>query len=278
MSELQYEVLVVDGVERQRDLRMPDGGPIISSPCASTLILGERDAVLVDPPFTRDQIQTVGDWVERSGRRLSAVYATHGHGDHWFGTAALLERFPGADAWATAGTIRVMHANNEGRAKFWDSDFPGLIPDSPVVFSEIPAVGFELEGHQLLAVEVGHSDTDETTVLHVPSIGLVVGGDVVYNGVHQMLLETPGGGFDSWLAALDVVAGLQPTHVVAGHKDARLPDDPAIIDSTREYLQFCRSLLEQKVTPTEYFTQVIERYPDRLNQAPVWYGALGLLS
>ncbi|WP_217696759.1 MBL fold metallo-hydrolase [Micromonospora avicenniae] len=38
----------------------------------------------------------VGDWVERSGKRLRYVYATHGHGDHWFGTAEILKRFPGA--------------------------------------------------------------------------------------------------------------------------------------------------------------------------------------
>lgn len=278
MNDLTYDLLVVAGVERRREMTMPDGGPIVSSPCTSTLVLGEYDAVLVDPPFTHDQVRRVGDWVERSGRRLTAVYATHGHGDHWFGTATLIERFPGAVAWATAGTIRVMHANNEARAQFWDSDFPGLIPESPVVFQEVPAGGVELEGRALVAVEVGHSDTDETTVLHVPSIGLVVGGDVVYNGVHQMLLETPGAGFDSWLAALDVVEGLQPTTVVAGHKDARLPDDPATIATTREYLQFTRSLIEARVTPTEFFDRVVARYPDRLNPAPAWYSALALLS
>jgi hypothetical protein len=31
-------------------------------------------------------------------------------------------------------------------------------------------------------------------VLHVPSIGLVVAGDVAYNGVHQYLAEGGGGG------------------------------------------------------------------------------------
>ena len=39
---------VSDGVERQRSDRLPDGGPIVSSPLASILITGERDAVLVD--------------------------------------------------------------------------------------------------------------------------------------------------------------------------------------------------------------------------------------
>jgi hypothetical protein len=55
MSELRYEVLVNDGLQRNREQRLPDGSPIISSPVASTLIYGDHDAVLVDPPFTYEQ-------------------------------------------------------------------------------------------------------------------------------------------------------------------------------------------------------------------------------
>lgn len=277
MTELQYQVLVSDGVERARPDRLPDGGPIVSSPLASTLITGEREAVLVDPPFTREQTRQVGDWVERSGKQLANIYATHGHGDHWFGTGELLERFPDAIPYATDGTIGIMRRNLEGRAQFWDSDFPGLIPESPLVYQTLPQDGFELEGHQILAVDVGHTDTDDTTVLHVPSIGLVVGGDVVYNGVHQMLLETPGGGFEAWLAALDLVESLNPRAVVAGHKNRDLPDDPAIIDQTRQYLRDAQQLLARKPTPQQFFDEMITLYPDRLNIGPVWYGAHGLL-
>jgi len=279
MSELQYEVLVHDGLRRHREQRLPDGSPIISSPVSSTLIYGDRDAVLVDPPFTYEQVSRVGDWIERSGKQLTAVYATHGHGDHWFGTDALLQRFPDALAYATEGTIAMMHKQaTEGRAQMWDVDFPGQIPPSPVVYQPIPVDGIKLEGHQLLAVEVGHTDTDDTTVLHVPSIGLVVAGDVAYNGVHQYLLESAHGGVEAWLAALDTVAALQPRAVVAGHKNKDLPDDPAILDQTRDYLLNARRLLAQKPSPREYFDDMIALYPDRLNVGPVWYTATALLS
>jgi glyoxylase-like metal-dependent hydrolase (beta-lactamase superfamily II) len=279
MSELRYEVLVNDGLRRHREQRLPDGSPIVSSPVASTLIYGDRDAVLVDPPFTYDQIERVGDWIERSGKHLTAVYATHGHGDHWFGTDLLLQRFPGAVAYATNGTIAMMHRQGtEGRAQLWDVDFPDLIPASPVVYQPIPVDGIELEGQRVLAVEVGHTDTDDTTVLHVPSIGLVVAGDVAYNGVHQYLLESAHGGVEAWLAALDKVAALQPRAVVAGHKNKDLPDDPAILDQTREYLLNARRLLAEKPTPQDYFDEMIALYPDRLNVGPVWYTAVALLS
>ena len=279
VSTLHYEVMVNDGLPRQREQRLPDGSPIVSSPVTSTLIYGERDEVLVDPPFTYEQVSSIGDWIERSGKRLTAVYATHGHGDHWFGTELLLQRFPGAVAYATEGTIAMMHQQaTEGRAQLWDVDFPGQIPPSPVVYQSIPVDGIKLEGQQLLAVEVGHTDTDDTTVLHVPSIGLVVAGDVAYNGVHQYLLESGHGGVEAWLAALDKVAVLQPSAVVAGHKNKDLPDEPAIIEQTREYLLNARRLLTQRPSPREYFDAMVALYPDRLNVGPVWYTATALLS
>jgi glyoxylase-like metal-dependent hydrolase (beta-lactamase superfamily II) len=278
MTELRYEVFVSEGIRRNRTLQLPDGGPIVSSPLSSTLIVGERDAVLVDAPFTREQIQQVGDWVERSGKRLAFIYATHGHGDHWFGTDLLLQRFPGTVAYATEGTIRLMHEQaTEGRAQLWDKDFPGLIPDSPVVYQPIPKEGFELEGNRIQAIETGHTDTDDTTVLHVPSIGLVVAGDVAYNGVHQYLLESAGGGLQAWLNALDQVTALQPRAVIAGHKNKNLPDDPAVLEQTRDYLLDAQRLLTGKPTPREFYDQMLDRYPDRLNRGPLWYGALGLL-
>jgi glyoxylase-like metal-dependent hydrolase (beta-lactamase superfamily II) len=276
---LRYEVLVNDGVRRDRDMRLPDGSPIVSSPVASTLVLGDNDAVLVDPPFTYEQIDRVGDWIERSGKRLAYIYATHGHGDHWFGADRIMGRFPGAIAYATQKTIAMMHQQaTVGRAQRWDIDFPGLIPESPVVFEPIPTNGFTLEGHRCVAIEVGHTDTDDTTVLHVASIGLVVAGDVAYNGVHQYLLESRGGGMQAWLVALDLVEALQARAVIAGHKNRALPDDPAILGETRQYLIDAQRLLDEKPTPLEFFDRMLALYPDRLNPGPLWYGALGLLS
>ena len=279
MTELRYEVFVNDGVRRNRPQRLPDGSPIVSSPLATTLILGDHDAVLVDVPFTREQVARVGNWVESFGKQVAYIYATHGHGDHWFGTDLLLQRFPGTIAYATEGTIAMMHKQaTAGRAERWDVDFPGLIPDSPVVYRPIRPEGFELEGHRLVAIETGHTDTDDTTVLHVPVIGLVVAGDVAYNGVHQYLLESAGGGIEAWLKAIDKVAALRPRAVVAGHKNKDLPDDPVILEQTRDYLLDAQRLLADKPSPRQFYEQMIALYPDRLNAGPVWYGAAGLLS
>jgi glyoxylase-like metal-dependent hydrolase (beta-lactamase superfamily II) len=277
-AQLSYDVFVSDGPTWAGDERMPDGTPGVWSPLSSTLISGARDAILVDPPFTRAQIQRVGDWVEGSGKRLAYIYATHGHGDHWFGTGELARRFPGVTVYATEGTIEVMRQRGgSSREQLFDRIFPGQIPASPVLAEPIPALGFLLEGNEVVAVETGHSDTDQTTVLHVPSIGLVVAGDVAYNGVHQYLAEGGGDGLHEWLRAVDRIAELGPRAVVAGHKNKNRPDDPAILDETRQYLQDAIRLLDDKPAAREFYDQLTALYPDRLNPGVVWLGARALL-
>ena len=277
-TQLSYDVFVSDGPVGADGERMPDGAPLAWSPLSSTLIFGAHDALLVDPPFTRTQIRSVGDWVERSGRRLAYIYATHGHGDHWFGTGELARRFRGVTVYATEGTIEVMRQQvGPSREQLFDRIFPGQIPETPVLAEPLPAQGFRLEGNPVEAVETGHTDTDKTSVLHVPSIGLVAAGDVAYNGVHQYILEGGGGGLREWLRALDRVAGLHPRAVVAGHKNKNRPDDPAIVGETRQYLQDVIRLLDDKPTAREFYDQMTGLYPDRLNPGVVWLGARGLL-
>ncbi|MFC5951522.1 MBL fold metallo-hydrolase [Pseudonocardia lutea] len=277
-GELSYEVLVLDGVPRAGGQTLPTGEGIVSSPLAVTLVKGVEDAVLVDAPYTYGQVDRVRTWIEDSGRRLRHVYITHAHGDHWLGLAELLSTFPDVSVHATAGTLKRMeHEGTAGREALWDRIFPGLVPPSPVLAEAVPESGFELEGHRFVPIELGHTDTDDTTALWVPSLGLLVAGDSVYNGVHQYVLESSAEGFDSWFAALDTLEALAPRHVVAGHKAPGADDDPATIGQTRAYLRDARDLLSRVRAPEEYYNEMLRRYPLRINPGPVWYGAVGLL-
>ena len=49
-----------------------------------------------------------------------------------------------------------------------------------------PGNRFTLEGRDLVIVK---TDSADSTVLHVPDLGLVVAGDVIYNGVHMYLAQ-----------------------------------------------------------------------------------------
>src|SRR5437899_11565135 len=76
-------------------------------PISSTLISGERDAVLVDTPITVEQARALANWVVARGKNLTTIYATHGHVDHFFGTSTVLEPFQGARFVARPDVIKV---------------------------------------------------------------------------------------------------------------------------------------------------------------------------
>lgn len=272
-AALSYQVFTSEPIPFADGAKAPNGAPHMFSSISSTLIFGKTDAVLVDPPMTIEQAERVAAWVHESGKRLKHVFITHGHGDHWFGTATLLRRFSNTTVFAAAGTIDVMrfHANPNFRAQAWDKNFPGQIGDTPVTATTPPGNTFDLEGNDLRIVDVGHSDTDKSSVLHVPSIGLVVAGDVVYNGYHQYLVESANGGIRAWMKALDTVAALQPRNVVAGHRNQDLGDDPKAIGESRRYLEDAERVIAKSKTAREYYDAMIKLYPDRLNPGAVWF-------
>ena len=72
------------------------------------------------------------DWVVASGKNLVAIYITHGHADHFFGLAPLLERFPRAKALAVPEVVKAMRAELLPASidGFWRKRFPGQFPNA----------------------------------------------------------------------------------------------------------------------------------------------------
>jgi hypothetical protein len=120
----------------------------------------------------------------------------------------------------------------------------------------------------LIAVELGHTDTDYTTCLNVPSIGLVVAGDAAYNDVHLYLAESNAQKRQDWIAALDKIESLNPRAVVAAHKRPDNDDNPGIIEQTRQYIRDFDRLAETTRTAQELYDKMLELYPNRVN--PGW--------
>jgi glyoxylase-like metal-dependent hydrolase (beta-lactamase superfamily II) len=270
-NSLDWDVLVTPGIPIATNDLPPGVKQAMFQAIASTLIYGKRDAVLVDAFMTVKQANALADWVAASGKNLTTIYITHGHGDHWFGIGALLERFPNARAVATPNVVRIMrqHASPPLLENVWKAGFPGQIPDRLVMAEELKGKNvIDLEGHDLVSVELGHTDTDYTTCLNVPSVGLVVAGDAAYNDVHLYLAESNAQTRREWISALDKIESLNPRAVIAAHKRPGNDDSPRIIEETRRYVRDFDRLAETATTAQELYDKMLEIYPNRVN--PQW--------
>ncbi len=141
-SEITYDVFISDPIPQAVATLLPNGDHPMWSPMSSTLIYGPTEAVLIDPPITIKQTEALADWVERFGKKLSSIYITRGHGDHWLGTRPLTERFPGVSVYATEGTLEVMRQNaSDGvPGEFWTTRFPDQISDTSILLPDDEAV------------------------------------------------------------------------------------------------------------------------------------------
>jgi glyoxylase-like metal-dependent hydrolase (beta-lactamase superfamily II) len=240
----------------------------------TTLIYGEQEALLVDTFLSDAQTEELADWITTTGKRLTTIYITHGHPDHFFGLKLLCDRFPQARAIAPPQVVDYMQkAMASESVANWRRRFPGQVPASLMAAERLDRGEFELEGNKIVVVDTGHTDTDCTTGLHVPSIGLVVAGDAIYNNTHPYLVESDRQGRLEWLAAIDKIEALNPRAVIVGHGPLDPDNSPRHIEETRRYIQDFIRLDEETSTAQELYDGMLGLYPDRINPGSLWGSA-----
>ncbi|HEV2729946.1 MAG TPA: MBL fold metallo-hydrolase, partial [Terriglobales bacterium] len=277
-NTLSVNVFTAPGKTMVGERPKPFGEPLGFDPITSTLIFGEHDAVLVDAMTTVAEAEALADWVALHNRHLETIYITHAHFDHFYGLSILLDRFPGARAIATAKTVNAMQQIylSPPVERLARRMFPGQVATKLVAPEPYECDTFTLEGQELRIIEQGHTDSADTTSLYVPSIGLIVAGDVVYNQCRMYVGDTTPESRKNWIAALDRLAALNPAKVVAGHKKPGASDSPSTILETKRYLQDFDRLQKTATSDQELFDKMTELYPHWVaNQSWLMFGFPG---
>ncbi|XDG06964.1 hypothetical protein ABKA04_006579 [Annulohypoxylon sp. FPYF3050] len=256
------------------------------SPISCTLIYSTQEAVLVDTPITVKQTEGLIRWIESIAphRKLSYIYITHGHGDHFFGISVLLKRFPEAIPVATKATLKHMEQQVEDPyfSETWECRFPGQIYKPfrlAQPLSNESGLRFILQKRWVFqAVECGHSDTHDSTVLWVPDLKLAVCGDVVYGQVHQMLFEAnTKKKRDEWIRAIEKIESLKLAYVVPGHRQVEEIDGVWHLESTKKYIEDFGKILEREPKDArEVISEMVKLYPDRYNTNALALSAAGV--
>jgi len=275
MSDLNLDVHIAPMRPMEGAPPQGPGDEPMWSPMSATLIHGREEAILVDTLVTFGQVDALADWIDGFGKRLVGIYITHGHSDHWIGLGRLRERFGDVPGWARPKVFEraVFEATNPGLSGYWQGVFPGEIPEKPQTPDRLEATSIELEGSEIRVIDIGQGDTEHSTIVHVPSIRAVVGGDVVYNEVHMMTAETDARSRQDWIDNLNQIAALDPQIVVSGHHRVGAPNDPKSIGESQQYLRDFSRVVETEETVEDIVKAMLALHPDRDNPRVVWHCA-----
>jgi glyoxylase-like metal-dependent hydrolase (beta-lactamase superfamily II) len=238
---------------------------ITSSPegfwATSTLVEGEKDAVLIDAQFTLSDAHRLAAEVLESRKNLTTIYITHFHPDHYFGLTVLKEAFPRAKIVALPAVIDGMTETWEEHVKTWKPMYGDNLTDSPLIPEPLEATRLTLEGEALEITGGVQGDARNNSYVWIPSLRAVVGGDAVYNGVYPWTLETTPAERKDWIRSVDKIAALDPLVVVGGHKNPAMKDDPACLGFMKDYLAFYDEALAASNTAEEFRAKIKSRFP-----------------
>jgi glyoxylase-like metal-dependent hydrolase (beta-lactamase superfamily II) len=266
MTDIALDVYTSESAE------LPNGGTF--SPTTSTLITGDTQAILVDTQYREPDVREVIRRIQASGRTLTTIFITHGHFDHYFGLEMLLAQFPDARAVATPAVAAYIAGNHSAERNFATSLFDTHALDSTVVPQALDSDTLQLDDTLFRVIDLEQADIAPTSIVHIPSIGAVIAGDAIYNGVNPFLAASGPADWPKWVASVDRIAALNPTTVIAGHKEPARGDDAGCIGETRHYLAQFIEFYGTSADSRELVRRMQELYPDHVNPSALVMSAV----
>jgi glyoxylase-like metal-dependent hydrolase (beta-lactamase superfamily II) len=198
----------------------------------SHLVLGATEAILVDTQLLVADAQAVVQMVTKSGRKLTTVFLTHAHPDHYLGLAVIQQAFPSAAIVTTAGVLTDFKANAPATlALLQGAGLENVIASSLVTPSPLADDTIALDGETLRVVELPNpGETAHGAALALPT-GALISGDLLMNHVHLYLGECHS---DGWRQNLDAVKAMGFATFYPGHGKA--PVDVSVFADDESYL------------------------------------------
>jgi glyoxylase-like metal-dependent hydrolase (beta-lactamase superfamily II) len=227
----------------------------------STLVAGDRDAILIDSQFDLADAHRLVAMILESKKHLTTVYVTHFHPDHYFGLGVIQQAFPAAKLVALPAVVDDIKRTWHDKVAQWTPLYGDLVPSQPVLPAALTGTTLTLEGQTLELHGGVQGDSEGNSYVWIPSIKTVVAGDIVYLGVHAWTRETNPAQRKAWRKTLDELAALKPTTVIAGHKDPKQRDDGGAIAATRAYLDAFDAAVASSKTSAEVQKKMKAKFP-----------------
>ena len=231
---------------------------------APVLLSGASEAILIDGGFTFPDGKTVAEAIKATGKKLTTIYISQSDPDYYFSLKPIVEAFPEARVLAASSTLAAITASVEKKIATWSPQLKEFGPQSmadivlPAAYDEKTLT---VDGETIEIVDA--ITLPNRRYIYVPSLNAIVGGIMIFAGVHVWTSDT--GAKEqraAWIANLDAIAARKPAVVVAGHMMPGAATDVSAVEHTKAYLVAFEEELAKAKDSASLKAAMLARYPD----------------
>ncbi|MBF8268540.1 MAG: metallo-beta-lactamase superfamily protein [Gammaproteobacteria bacterium] len=224
----------------------------------SVVIYGETEAILIDPQFLLSEAHRLAAQILESGKKLTTVYVSHAHPDHYFGIAVIRQAFPEARFVALPAVVEGVKQGWQARYDFWKNSYGHNLPATgPVLPEPLAGTSLTLEGETLEITGGVEGDGPDNTYIWIPSIKAVIAGDILFSNAHFVVPKD----HMKWDQTIADIKSLQPEIVVPGHQTPGAPNDASVLEFMQNYLRDYDAAVASSKSAEEVQTRIKSKYP-----------------
>jgi glyoxylase-like metal-dependent hydrolase (beta-lactamase superfamily II) len=243
---------------------------------SSTLIYGEKDAILVDASQLLSDTHRMVAEIIPMRKNLTHIYVSHFHPDHHFGLQVLEHAFPKTRIVALPSVVKDIVFTSSHKVTMWAIDRFG--PDDIIRKTTIPMPLNEprllLEGEELLLSDDWEGDSINNSVVWIPSIKVACATDVAFHDCHLWPIESNVARRVKWRASINKLREFDARIVIPGHFDdakIRLMEEvqekgsrtyTECIDWSLKYLDNYEEVYNTAKTGSDMVVAMTKLYPD----------------
>ncbi|MDR1816417.1 MAG: MBL fold metallo-hydrolase [Clostridiales Family XIII bacterium] len=203
----------------------------------SVIVVGKEETVVFDTQWTLSNAHRVVAELYEIGKKPKAIFLSHGHPDHYFGTEVFLQAFPDTPVYATEEDIQVIEEQFLPKLDHWKGEIGELnCPDKPIPVKPYVEGCLDLDGFEIRPIPHIWGDLKYNTVLWIPSIKTVCCSDVVFNMAHPFTCEITDAGRKHWAEDIEKIRALGAEVIIPGHTMFGLGFDERALDFTKDYV------------------------------------------
>jgi len=230
---------------------------------ASVIVTGKDDAALIDAQWTLSNAHRVVAEIAETGKRLTTIYVTHAHPDHYFGLGIVAEAFPSARVIALPSVARTVNSQFFGKLEHWEQVIgPTNVCRKTVNIQSLNENYFELEGQRIEVLPEIIGDLRFNSVVWIPSIRTLYGSDVLFNQAHPFTCEVTAEERMQWIRDIERLEKMGAEVVIPGHQKPGMPFDTSSYTFTKDYLVATEEAIAGTNDEANFYYAMVQHFPE----------------